>query len=55
VDTLTHLVSRIPRLERFADSFSDLGKGFAFSLLYVGFLVLDLVCLYGFIVPYFQG
>jgi 4-amino-4-deoxy-L-arabinose transferase-like glycosyltransferase len=55
VDTLTYLVSRIPRLERFADPLDRVGKGVACSLFYGGFLALDLICLYMFIVPYFQG
>jgi 4-amino-4-deoxy-L-arabinose transferase-like glycosyltransferase len=55
VNTLTYLLSRIPRLERFAAPFDRIGKGLAFSLFYAGFLALDVVCLFGFIVPYFQG
>jgi 4-amino-4-deoxy-L-arabinose transferase-like glycosyltransferase len=54
VNTLTCLLSRIPRLKRFADPLNVVAKGVAFSLFYAGFVALDLICLYVFIVPYFQ-
>jgi len=55
VNTLVRLISRFPSSEPIAAPLNHIGKGLAFSLFYTGFLALDLVCLYRFIVPYFQG
>jgi len=54
VNTSSRLASRIPLMEHFVGPLDRIGKGVAFSLFYAGFLALDLVCLYKFIVPYFR-
>jgi len=51
----TRLISHLPLPERLAVPLPDVLKGIAFGLSYVGFLVLDVVCLYLFIVPHFQA
>jgi 4-amino-4-deoxy-L-arabinose transferase-like glycosyltransferase len=55
VNTFVRLLVRLPLLQRFPRPPNHIAKGVAFSLFYAGFLTLDLVCLYIFIVPYFQG
>lgn len=53
-DICTRLISHLPLPERIVDLLPDIVKGTAFALFYVGFLVLDVICLYLFIVPHFQ-
>lgn len=53
-NVLVRLISRLALLERFAGQLRGIMKGIAFCLFYAGFLVLDVVCLYLFIVPYFR-
>jgi 4-amino-4-deoxy-L-arabinose transferase-like glycosyltransferase len=55
VNSLADLLSRPPLPQRFGSLLMAIGKGSVFFLFYVGFLALDLVCLYCFIVPYFRG
>jgi 4-amino-4-deoxy-L-arabinose transferase-like glycosyltransferase len=54
MNALTRLTPPIPRLGALVDPSSHIGKGIAFVFFYAGFVTLDLVCLYLFIVPYFQ-
>jgi 4-amino-4-deoxy-L-arabinose transferase-like glycosyltransferase len=49
------LGSRLRGLKRVSGSLPSATKALAFSLFYAGFVALDLVCLYRFIVPYFRG
>jgi 4-amino-4-deoxy-L-arabinose transferase-like glycosyltransferase len=55
VNTFVRLISRLPPLQHFSALLNHIGKGLVFSLFYAGFLALDLVCLYIFIIPHFQG
>lgn len=52
---LLGLASRLPLPESCVGALPTIVQGTFFSLFYAGFLVLDLACLYLFIVPYFQG
>ncbi len=54
VNTFVRLITRLPLPEGFAALLNPVTHGLVFSLFYSGFLLLDLVCLYWFIVPYFH-
>lgn len=54
VSIVARLISRLPPLAPFVSKLNRIGKGLVFFLLYGAFLALDVVCLYVFIVPYFQ-
>lgn len=54
VRIVSGLLSRAAPLRRLEDPLRRICKGMAFSLCYTGFVGLDLVCLYFFLVPYFQ-
>jgi len=54
-NVLARSISRLALLERFAGPLRGIMKAMAFCLFYAGFLVLDVVCLYLFIVPHFRG
>ena len=55
VDIIVRPVSHLRSLQPYAGALPNVGKCLAFSVFYAGFLSLDLICLYRFIVPYFQG
>ena len=54
VSTFVRLITRLPIPDRFAVLIDPVTHGLGFSLFYSGFLLLDMVCLYWFIVPYFH-
>lgn len=55
VSTLTGLLSRLLPRRPISPSLLPIGKGLIFILFYGSFVALDVVCLCGFIVPYFEG
>jgi hypothetical protein len=55
VSIVARRLSRLPPLAPFVSELNSIGKGLVLFLLYGGFLALDVVCLYVFIVPYFQA
>ncbi len=54
-DICTRLISRLPLPKRGQDLVPDIVKSATFALFYVAFLILDIACLYLFIVPHFQA
>jgi 4-amino-4-deoxy-L-arabinose transferase-like glycosyltransferase len=54
-DVCTRLISHLPLPNRLVDLLPDIVKGTAFGLFYVGFLALDVICLYVFIMPHFRA
>ncbi len=54
-DIFIRLLSQLPLPKRAQELVPNIVKGTAFALFYVGFLMLDVACLYLFIVPHFRA